>query len=702
MYIISALVAVVLIGALFVVHVGLHKENDCHMTFMWRHISLMPFNVAGNNVRTYKLVRYIEGFVNEKTLARSPTDIPVLFIPGSGGSANQVRSVASIMMNKTEMKSAPFRMHFYAVDFNEELSFLSGSTVIRQRDFVMKAITRVQRMYTRKIILIGHSFGGTVVHALPAAAGFDVSQLGLIITLAAPLVAPPILMDETMVAFYESMNSSWISRREELRHVGLVSYSGGSKDFQVPDHLAAFPGSHVVHRPSWSIRGVDTAADHLCILWCNQLTRHSTRVLYSYGMEQMKSSKPRSPRAVVKEFFRQERISSERKSEEQTDDAELNFDESAMVCSPVKIGLFDYPWVSRTYRGTLEESQKTFELQFPSPYSVYSVSLNSSCGATLLFTYTDSISRASVQRGDNQVMVIDRPYFLNITAAKIVMKGKPNCEYDLSVRPDVFHTWYLVLISNAQLFLHVSFSVCMILAVIEKLRGSESKGFRLQSGFYSNGATICAVFFCFTYNVWILECIFAATLFYLLFLINILSTIFVFAKDLVHSSAPFVIHLSCLSINLVVLFLLTFNIHLANAAVAVFMIVRRSSGPYAVTLSIWVAVICTALGLTGPSRVHVEQFFTSLLNIDLLDTSAVLNLISENIDVSNIFLTPVVFYMLSRFLVFVQPPKYIASLKDFFLVVLLAVPCFTFIHISLSLEASAVAASFLLTILSLL
>ncbi|VDL70937.1 unnamed protein product [Nippostrongylus brasiliensis] len=485
MYIISALVAVVLIGALFVVHVGLHKENDCHMTFMWRHISLVPFNVDGNNVRTYKLVRYIEGFVNEKTLARSPTDIPVLFIPGSGGSANQ------------------------------ELSFLSGSTVIRQRDFVMKAITRVQRMYTRKIILIGHSFGGTVVHALPAAAGFDVSQLGLIITLAAPLVAPPILMDETMVAFYESMNSSWISRREELRHVGLVSYSGGSKDFQVPDHLAAFPG----------------------------------------------------------EFFRQERISSERKSKEQTDDAELNFDESSMVGSSVKIGLFDYPWVSRTYRGTLEESQKTFELQFPSPYSVYSVSLNSSCGATLLFTYTDSISRASVQRGDNQVMVIDRPYFLNITAGKIVMKGKPNCEYDLSVRPDVFHAWYLVLISNAQLFLHVSFSVCMILAVIEKLRGSESKGFRIQSGFYSNGATLCTVFFCFTYNVWILECIFAATLFYLLFLINILSTIFVLAKDLVHSSAPFVVHLSCLSINLVVLFLLTFNIHLANAAVAVFMIV---------------------------------------------------------------------------------------------------------------------------------
>lgn len=49
-------------------------------------------------------------------------------------------------------------------------------------------------------------------------------------------------MDETMAGFYESMNRSWTSRLDDLRNVGLVSYSGGSKDFQVPDHLTAFPG----------------------------------------------------------------------------------------------------------------------------------------------------------------------------------------------------------------------------------------------------------------------------------------------------------------------------------------------------------------------------------------------------------------------------------------------------------------------------
>ncbi|KIH54766.1 PGAP1-like protein, partial [Ancylostoma duodenale] len=177
--------------------------------------------------------------------AISHDHIPVLFVPGSGGSAKQVRSVASIMMNKTEMTSAPFRMHFYAVDFDEELSFLSGSILNRQRDFVVRAISTIQKMYSHKIVLIGHSLGGTVLHALPAHPRFTISNMGLVIILASPISAPPIVMDEAMISFYESMQKAWASRKDELRHVGLVSYSGGSKDFQVPDHLATIHGTLV-------------------------------------------------------------------------------------------------------------------------------------------------------------------------------------------------------------------------------------------------------------------------------------------------------------------------------------------------------------------------------------------------------------------------------------------------------------------------
>ncbi|RCN33302.1 hypothetical protein ANCCAN_20873 [Ancylostoma caninum] len=68
MYISSLIVASVLAGTLFLVHVGLHRENACHMTYMWRYISLVPFNVDGNDVSRYGLYRYMEGFVNEKTM----------------------------------------------------------------------------------------------------------------------------------------------------------------------------------------------------------------------------------------------------------------------------------------------------------------------------------------------------------------------------------------------------------------------------------------------------------------------------------------------------------------------------------------------------------------------------------------------------------------------------------------------------------
>ncbi|VDM60922.1 unnamed protein product [Angiostrongylus costaricensis] len=261
----SVVVAIALFGTLFMVHVGLHRKNICHMTYMWRFINLVVSALCAALEKVKKCKFICHSQLNQLGFRSiSPNDIPVLFVPGSGGSAKQVRSVASILMNKTEMTSAPFRMHFYAADFDEELSFLSGAVLYRQRDFVMKAMSVLHKMYSRKIVLIGHSFGGTVLYALPAHVDFDL-----------------------MVTFYESMKEAWQSRRGALRHVVVVSYSGGSKDFQVPDlcdwwftvYAYEILRNHVVHIPSWSIPGVDTSVDHLCILWCNQLIRYGMFIL---------------------------------------------------------------------------------------------------------------------------------------------------------------------------------------------------------------------------------------------------------------------------------------------------------------------------------------------------------------------------------------------------------------------------------------
>ncbi|KAK6060237.1 PGAP1-like protein [Cooperia oncophora] len=594
------------------------------------------------------------------------------------------------MMNKTEMTSAPFRMHFYALDFNEELSFLGGAVVSRQRDFLMKAMAAVGKKYSRKIVLIGHSFGGTIIHALPAVPDFDVSKLGLIVTLAAPLVASPVVMDESMVAFYESMEQSWVVRRDELRKVGMVSYSGGSKDFQVPDHLAALAGSHVVHRPSWSIRGVDTSADHLCILW------HSTRILYRYGLEEMKAH-PRSARTIVKEFFEEERSKFMQNLTVDSSDSKENSTNSF-----VKIGVFDYPWVSRVYRGALETPKKIFELDFHSPYAVYDVSLKSSCDLQLLFIYSNSLARSATQKGDIKAMTISLLYTSNSTSGHIVMEGKSGCEYDISIRPNVFHAYYLILLSNARLLMHFAFSVSLALPIVEKLAGTAQIDSCGRNGFYLNGAILIAIFICFTYNSWLLEIVFAASIFYALSCLYYLFVIAKFLKESVYLTGPTIAHFFNMVLTLLVLVLLLFNVYLANSALALIMIWNRTSGPFSMILGVAVGSVSAALGLAGPARSRSEHLVGYFLKLDLLDFYSVFDFIVNNVDFSNSFTAPVLFYTLSRFLGVVKPPKYLANLKDLFLALLLIVPGFLSSQASLSLEASAVAGSFLLTILSLL
>uniref|UniRef100_A0A8R1ELI4 GPI inositol-deacylase n=1 Tax=Caenorhabditis japonica TaxID=281687 RepID=A0A8R1ELI4_CAEJA len=91
-----------------------------------------------------------------------PGQIPVLFIPGSQGSAKQIRSLASLVQNKTESRRSPFSFRFFAVDFDEEVTFMNGNIMNRQLDYVMNAMRYIQKMMRvpRKIVLVGHSYGG--------------------------------------------------------------------------------------------------------------------------------------------------------------------------------------------------------------------------------------------------------------------------------------------------------------------------------------------------------------------------------------------------------------------------------------------------------------------------------------------------------------------------------------------------------------
>ncbi|CAJ0591441.1 unnamed protein product [Cylicocyclus nassatus] len=580
-----------LVTILFLVHVGLHKENACQMTYMWRYISLLPIKVDGNDVRSYSLFRYLEGIVNERTLAISQNHIPVLFVPGSGGSGKQVRSLASVMMNKTEMRSAPFRMHFYAVDFNEELSFLSGSILNRQRNFVISAISTIQRKYYRKLVLVGHSFGGAVLYALPAHPRYDISNMGLVMTLAAPITAPPLMMDEKMVSFYNSMHETWRKRNEELNHVGVVSYSGGLKDFQVPDHLAPIPeNDRAVHRPSWSIRGVDTPADHLCILWCNQLVRHTTKLLYKYGEEEVLRAQPPPPSVVVRDFFHK------------ANGSRIDVGASSDI---IKIGVFDYPWVSRVYRGSVEKPSKAYELEFHSLHMVYKVYLASTCDMDMFFVYSDLLARSAETKSSGKVMVANLVQGANQTKGHIILKGKSGCEFELTVKPDIFFAWYVLLISNTNVLVHFTFSALIALMLLEKLLDLKRYNLWSLSGLYINGGILLSLFICFTYNTCIREAVFAASIFYLVSCAYLITAIIALIKDKIYSTFPLCLNLVSAVLKLVVVVLLPLNIYLSNAAMALIIALHKSSGPYTILLGIATGAIVAALGLAD--RVEMDD-----------------------------------------------------------------------------------------------
>lgn len=213
------------------------------------------------------------------TLYRHPmgtklNKIPVLFIPGNMGSADQVRSLSSPMHNKDEV------FQYFAVHFKKPLSAIHGSILLSQAAFVNDALETVRALYKKpvSIMMVGHSLGGMVArtavtlsnHPRPANGQCVVSD---IIMLNTPNRGPAYSPDGSMEAIYNAVNKVWResyynesanckrSRLEandpvlagQMRGKGtvsmnqkcalcastvrLLSVSGGDLDILVPAHL---------------------------------------------------------------------------------------------------------------------------------------------------------------------------------------------------------------------------------------------------------------------------------------------------------------------------------------------------------------------------------------------------------------------------------------------------------------------------------
>uniref|UniRef100_A0A915NEH7 GPI inositol-deacylase n=1 Tax=Meloidogyne floridensis TaxID=298350 RepID=A0A915NEH7_9BILA len=252
--------------------------NLCDMTFMWRRMQYMKINAEHER---YSLFLYGEGIYAENFRQTNFLNgLPILFVPGNAGSGRQVRSLGSLLQNKTERRMTNFHFDVFAVDFNEELTAYNFDCIISQANFLVKAVNSIHLLYNQnpvqQIVIIGHSMGGIVIQYAMMLEDFVAERVAFIIGFAVPYSEPPFYFDKRFLSFYHQLNSN-----KSLNLPKVISINGGIKDEFIDEDWTNAPFL-ALHSSTNSLDRVWLDMDHKCILWCNQLDDY-TRVNNTNG-----------------------------------------------------------------------------------------------------------------------------------------------------------------------------------------------------------------------------------------------------------------------------------------------------------------------------------------------------------------------------------------------------------------------------------
>ncbi|XP_035816400.1 uncharacterized protein [Zea mays] len=314
--------------------------NGCVMTYMYPTyipIAATPRNISSDR---YGLFLYHEGWkqIDFAKHIRGLRGVPVLFIPGNGGSYKQVRSLAAESfrayqngpleptfyqeassslpgdgLNNFSIPSRYGRMlDWFAVDLEGEHSAMDGQILEEHTEYVVYAIHRILDQYKEShlerskggaqsspdlpssVILVGHSMGGFVARAAVVHPNLRKSAVETILTLSSPHQYPPIALQPSLGHFFSHVNEEWrkgyktgVSHAisSKLSNVVVVSVSGGIHDYQIRSRLASLdgivPSTHGFMVGSSSMKNVWLSMEHQSILWCNQLAVQVAHTLLS-------------------------------------------------------------------------------------------------------------------------------------------------------------------------------------------------------------------------------------------------------------------------------------------------------------------------------------------------------------------------------------------------------------------------------------
>ncbi|KAK1315686.1 hypothetical protein QJS10_CPA05g02004 [Acorus calamus] len=281
--------------------------NGCVMTYMYpTYIPIpTPPNVSSEK---YGLFLYHEGWkkIDFNEHLKKLSGVPVLFIPGNGGSYKQVRSLAAesarayqggppertyyqeasfspddegmdVTLENLDDISLPYQythmLDWFAVDLEGEHSAMDGHILEEHTEYVVYAIHRVLDQYQTShnarmkegaepsgslptsVILVGHSMGGFVARAALVHPHLRKSAVETILTLSSPHQSPPIALQPSLGHFYSHVNKEWRKGYEiqttnagqlvsypAFSRVVVVSISGGIRDYQVRSKFASLDG----------------------------------------------------------------------------------------------------------------------------------------------------------------------------------------------------------------------------------------------------------------------------------------------------------------------------------------------------------------------------------------------------------------------------------------------------------------------------
>ncbi|KAF9666304.1 hypothetical protein SADUNF_Sadunf16G0215700 [Salix dunnii] len=279
-------------------------SNGCIMTYMYP--TYVPISTNGGvSSAKYGLYLYHEGWkkIDFNQHLKQLNGVPLLFIPGNGGSYKQVRSLAAECdrayqggpLEQTFYQEASLtpeeggkymdmdgfqlpnqysrRLDWFTVDLEGEHSAMDGRILEEHTDYVVYAIHRILDQYEesraarekegaaaygsmpKSVILVGHSMGGFVARAALIHPRLRKAAIETVLTLSTPHQSPPVALQPSLGHYFSQVNEEWRKGYEVqttqtghyvsdalLSRVVVVSISGGYNDYQVRSKLESLDG----------------------------------------------------------------------------------------------------------------------------------------------------------------------------------------------------------------------------------------------------------------------------------------------------------------------------------------------------------------------------------------------------------------------------------------------------------------------------